>query len=132
VDSTIFNGYYQPYVDQAWSKYTNTDLNVDTQAQWGVVTGRVTSDGLLTFPNVGTFAKPAAADIFSCSTGPFGNYPTATSVEMGAIGARCTFLPPSPHHVIFIFSLPASRKPVIVFSYEITFPLRKLPSDKPR
>ncbi|KAI0879665.1 glucanase B [Hypoxylon argillaceum] len=87
MDNTLFNGYYQPYVDQAWSKYADTDLDVDTQAQWGVVTGRVTN-GLLTFPNVGTFAQPAAADVFSCSTGPFANYPTDTSIEMGAIGAR--------------------------------------------
>ncbi|KAI8949469.1 glucanase B [Xylaria longipes] len=86
-DSSLFNGYFQSYVNDAWSKYTNTDLKVDTQAQWGVVTGRV-SDGLLSFPNVGTFAQPSAIDIFSCSTGPFGNYPTATSDEMGAIGAR--------------------------------------------
>ncbi|KAI0448164.1 glucanase B [Xylaria telfairii] len=84
----LFNGYFQPYVDEAWSKYTNTDLKVDTQAQWGVVTGRVTSNGVLSFPNVGTFAKPSAIDIFSCSTGPFGNYPADTRDEMGAIGAR--------------------------------------------
>lgn len=102
-DSTLLSGYYQPYVDQAWSKYTNTDLKIDTQGQWGVVTGRVSSsNGLLTFPNVGTFAKPSAIDIFSCSSGPFGNYPAATSDEMGAIGARCKWvfgfiaLPPFP------------------------------------
>ncbi|KAI0454596.1 glucanase B [Xylaria acuta] len=87
-DVQLFNGYYQPYVDEAWSKYTNTDLKVDTQAQWGIVTGRVSSGGLLSFPGVGTFAKPSAIDIFSCSTGPFGNYPTETRDEMGAIGAR--------------------------------------------
>ncbi|KAI1742483.1 glucanase B [Xylaria scruposa] len=87
-DDQLFNGYFQSYVDEAWSKYTNTDLKVDTQAQWGIVTGRVTSDGLLSFPNAGTFAKPSAIDIFSCSTGPFSNYPIATRDEMGAIGAR--------------------------------------------
>ncbi|KAI0486948.1 glucanase B [Xylaria cf. heliscus] len=87
-DANLFSGYYQPYVDEAWTKYANTDLTVDTQAQWGVVTGRVTSDGLLSFPNVGTFAKPSAIDIFSCSTGPFSNYPAATRDEMGNIGAR--------------------------------------------
>ncbi|KAF2973532.1 hypothetical protein GQX73_g150 [Xylaria multiplex] len=87
-DSGLFDGYYQSYVDEAWSKYANTDLKVDTQAQWGVVTGRVSSNGLLTFPNVGTFAKPSAIDIFSCSTGPFGNYPAETREQMGAIGAR--------------------------------------------
>ncbi|KAI0435171.1 glucanase B [Xylaria sp. FL1042] len=87
-DSNLFNGYYQSYVDQAWTKYTNEDLTIDTQAQWGVVTGRVGSDGLLSFAGAGTFAKPSAIDIFSCSTGPFGSYPVATREEMGAIGAR--------------------------------------------
>ncbi|KAI1423826.1 glucanase B [Xylaria sp. FL1777] len=87
-NSDIFNGYYQPYVDAAWTKYSSEDLEVDTQGQWGVVTGRVTSDGLLTFAGAGTFAQPSATDVFSCSTGPFGNYPAATSQEMGAIGAR--------------------------------------------
>lgn len=47
------------------------------------------STGLLTFPGVGTFAKPTAGDVFSCSTGPFGNYPDASTREgMGNIGAR--------------------------------------------
>ncbi|KAI1430809.1 glucanase B [Xylaria sp. CBS 124048] len=87
-DSSLFNGYYQPFVDQAWSKYANTDLKVDTQADWGVVTGRVGSNGLMTFPNIGSFAKPSSIDIFSCSTGPFGNYPSETRDVMGAIGAR--------------------------------------------
>ncbi|KAI0393978.1 glucanase B [Xylariaceae sp. FL0594] len=100
VDNTLFQGYYQPYVDQAWAKYTSTDLHIDTQAQWGVVTGRVDSKtNLLTFnttsssaagtvASAGSFAKPSAGDIFSCSTGPFGNYPLATRDVQGAIGAR--------------------------------------------
>ncbi|KAI0971766.1 glucanase B [Xylaria arbuscula] len=87
-NSNIFNGYYQSYVDAAWTKYTSEDLKIDTQASWGVVTGRVNADGLLSFGDAGTFAKPAASDIFSCSTGPFGSYPVATRDEMGAIGAR--------------------------------------------
>ncbi|KAI0200445.1 glucanase B [Astrocystis sublimbata] len=87
-NGSLFDSYYQPYVDEAWSKYANEDLKVDTQAQWGIVTGRVNSDGLLSFPDTGTFAKPSAIDIFSCSTGPFSNYPAKTKDEMGAIGAR--------------------------------------------
>ncbi|KAI1412902.1 glycoside hydrolase family 64 protein [Hypoxylon sp. FL1857] len=86
-DGSLFQNYYSSYVDSVWSKYTSTDLTIDTQASWGTVTGRVQGD-LLTFANVGTFAKPSAGDIFSCSTGPFGNYPAATADEMGALGAR--------------------------------------------
>ncbi|KAI4866933.1 glycoside hydrolase family 64 protein [Hypoxylon rubiginosum] len=87
-DATLFDGYFDAYVDQVWSKYASADLTINTQASWGNVTGRVDND-LLTFANVGTFAKPSAGDIFSCSTGPFGGYPDqATADEMGALGAR--------------------------------------------
>jgi hypothetical protein len=83
MDSSLFSGYFQPYVNQVWSQYTNESLTVDTQASWGSVTGKV-SGGSLTFSGVGSFAQPSAADIFSCSTGPFAN----ASGEMGALIAR--------------------------------------------
>ncbi|KAI1469576.1 glycoside hydrolase family 64 protein [Daldinia caldariorum] len=90
-DGSLFQGYFDDYVSRVWSKYAASDLTINTQASWGDVTGRVQAGaggGLLTFPNVGTFAKPSAGDIFSCSTGPFGGYPEATRDEMGALGAR--------------------------------------------
>lgn len=63
---------------------------MDTQAQWGVVAGRVnSSNGDLDFGTDGgtalTFAKPSAADIFSCSTGAFA---ASSSIEKGALVAR--------------------------------------------
>lgn len=86
MNSSLFSGYYTNYVNQVWSRYTSTSLTVNTQAQWGNNTATVVG-GLLTFPGVGTFGKPSAADIFSCSTGPFASAPTNTA-QMGAIGAR--------------------------------------------
>jgi hypothetical protein len=83
MNSSLFSGYFQPYVNQVWSKYTSQSLTVDTQASWGSVTGQV-SGGQLTFSGVGSFGQPAAADIFSCSTGPFAN----AAGEMGALIAR--------------------------------------------
>jgi hypothetical protein len=83
MDSSLFSGYFQPYVNQVWSQYSGESLTVDTQASWGSVSGKV-SGGELTFAGVGSFAQPAAADIFSCSTGPFAN----ASGEMGALIAR--------------------------------------------
>jgi hypothetical protein len=80
---SLFSGYYNGYVNQVWQKYSTTPLAVDTQAQWGVVNGTV-SGGLLTFPGVGSFSQPSAADIFSCSSGPF----SAPGAEMGALTAR--------------------------------------------
>lgn len=83
MNSSLFSGYYQPYVDQVWSTYASRSLTVDTQASWGSASGSV-SGGVLEFPGVGSFAQPSAADIFSCSTGPFAN----ASGEMGALIAR--------------------------------------------
>ncbi|KAK0516748.1 hypothetical protein JMJ35_001351 [Cladonia borealis] len=86
LNNNLFSGYFQPYVDQVWSNYANQALSVDTQAQWGVVSGQVdSSTNLMTFDGVGTYAQPAASDIFSCSTGPFAN---TSNIELGAITAR--------------------------------------------
>ncbi|EPE24612.1 carbohydrate binding family 6 [Glarea lozoyensis ATCC 20868] len=86
MNQNLFAGYYDSYVNACWDKYTSTPLKIDTQAEWGVVTGTV-KNGLLIFPGLGTFAKPSTTDIFSCSTGPFGGYPN-NAAAMGAIGAR--------------------------------------------
>jgi hypothetical protein len=83
LNSSLFSGYFTPYVQQVWSKYTGSALSVDTQASWGTVEGQV-SGGVLNFPGVGSFAQPAAADIFSCNSGPF----NTSSAEMGALTAR--------------------------------------------
>ena len=82
----LFDGYYQPYVDAVWAKYASDTLSVDTQNQWGVVTGRI-QDGKLTFPNVGDFSQPSAANIFACNSGPFAGR-TTNQEEMGNITAR--------------------------------------------
>jgi Beta-1,3-glucanase/Putative Ig domain len=83
MDSSLFSGYFQPYINQVWSKYQSSSLTIDTQASWGSVTGQV-SGGVLNFPGLVSYAQPAAADIFSCSTGPFAN----TAGEIGAVSAR--------------------------------------------
>ena len=83
MNSSLFTGYFQPYINQVWSKYSSSSLTIDTQASWGSVTGQV-SGGVLNFPGLVSYAQPAAADIFSCSTGPFAN----TAGEIGAVSAR--------------------------------------------
>jgi Beta-1,3-glucanase/Carbohydrate binding module (family 6) len=84
VNPSLFQGYFDPYVNQVWSKYTSTSLLVDTQATWGVVSGTVGPDGQFTFPGLGSFSKPSTRDIFSCSTGPF----VVTSAAMAALVPR--------------------------------------------
>ncbi|KAI4160235.1 MAG: hypothetical protein L6R39_000230 [Caloplaca ligustica] len=86
---SLFAGYYEPYVDQVWSKYRSVPLSIDTQiGDWGTLRGKVGQNNQITFPNPRgqpyTFAKPSTADIFSCSTGPF-NLPNN---EYGNLGAR--------------------------------------------
>lgn len=66
----LFNNYYKPYVEQVWSKYTNTTLTVDTQAAAGQVAAKVTN-GSLTFADNISFTQPSTADIFSNSSGAF-------------------------------------------------------------
>ncbi|PBP25942.1 glucanase B [Diplocarpon rosae] len=66
----LFQGYYDPYVNQVFDMYTTTPLAIDTQAQWGQVIGQV-SDHTINFSGLGSFSKPSTADIFSCSSGPF-------------------------------------------------------------
>ncbi|KAF2469449.1 uncharacterized protein BDR25DRAFT_228762 [Lindgomyces ingoldianus] len=69
-NANAWGDYWNSYVQQVWSKFTNQDLTVNTQAAAGNLTGRVTN-GQLSLGEAGTFSAPSAADIFSCSTGPF-------------------------------------------------------------
>ncbi|KAL9136546.1 MAG: hypothetical protein Q9175_002245 [Cornicularia normoerica] len=85
LNPSLFNGYYQNYVNQVWSQYTSHQLFIDTQASWGTVPGQVDSSSLLDFGNGLTFTKPSTADIFSCSTGPF---VVGSNIERGALIAR--------------------------------------------
>jgi hypothetical protein len=85
MNSSLFSGYFDGYVSQVWQKYQSATLTVDTQASFGTVTGHV-AGGQLTFAGVGSFGPPAAADIFSCASGPFS--PAGLSAEMLAILPR--------------------------------------------
>lgn len=77
-----FQSYYKSYVDAVYSRYASTPLSIDTQASSGKVSGTV-KNGALDFGSGGRFTKPSAADIFSCSTGPFAD----------TAGDRAAFVP---------------------------------------
>jgi len=89
LNPSLFQNYWNPYVDAVWAKYATTQLRVDTQVQWGTVSGTVSGapTPTLNFPSVGSFPKPSARDIFSCSTGAFAPY-AVNGDEMGNITAR--------------------------------------------
>ncbi|KAK3313871.1 hypothetical protein B0H66DRAFT_365669 [Apodospora peruviana] len=82
----LFDGYYQPYVNAVWQKYSSQPLTLNTQVQWGVLKGQV-QNGKFVFGNVGAIPQPSAKDIFSCDTGAFAKYPQNTD-EMGNIVTR--------------------------------------------
>lgn len=83
-----FANYWTNYVNQVYGKYTNQNLTVDTQGQWGDVEGRSNGSGI-NFGSGGNFGKPSSGDIFSCSSGPFatgGNPETNTIIPRLAAG----------------------------------------------
>lgn len=82
-----FAGYYEPYVDEVYSKYAGEPLFVDTQRDdIGVLEGRVEGEELVFGGE--RFAKPSTIDIFSCNSGPFANNPGSDSQERLAIVPR--------------------------------------------
>lgn len=83
-------GYYTPYVNQVWSKYTSRDLVIDTQSSMGSVTCRVGQDGLLSCDGDNrSYARPSASDIWSCSTGPFAILANDNAVHRSIVPRLC-------------------------------------------
>jgi hypothetical protein len=91
-----FQTYWTDYVNQVYNHYTTSGLNVDTQASYGNVSAQVDFGRNLNFGAGGSFPRPSAADIFSCSTGPFatgGNGETNTIIpRLAAAFNRSTLL----------------------------------------
>jgi len=71
-NGTAFADYWTSYVDQVWDKYTSETLTINTQADAGEVTCQVSGDELTCEGDNRGYAKPVAADIWGCNSGPFG------------------------------------------------------------
>ncbi|MCJ1310439.1 hypothetical protein MMC25_004103 [Agyrium rufum] len=69
MNGALFAGYFEPYIEQVWSKFSNSPISVDTQAAFGNVKGQVSGSDLHLDDQV--FAKPTTHDIFNASSGPF-------------------------------------------------------------
>ncbi|RGP59103.1 hypothetical protein FLONG3_11286 [Fusarium longipes] len=88
----LLENYFAPEIDAAWKRYEEEDVEINTQAEWGDVRGRV-HHGKLVFKNVGkdkltfSFSKPSTRDIVSCSSGPFAGGPDVTPAQLN-VGAR--------------------------------------------
>lgn len=74
LNNSLFNNYYQDYVNKVWSYYENSTKNtltVNTQAAAGDVTAKVAYDVLyFSVPGI-SYVKPSTGDIFSNSSGSF-------------------------------------------------------------
>ena len=87
-NSSLFENYWTDYVNSVWDYYVSNTLVIDTQATWNTVTCNTSNDRTqLVFSGVGSFSKPAAADIFGASSGAFAAQATNTA-ELLNIGAR--------------------------------------------
>ncbi|RYP00225.1 hypothetical protein DL763_000994 [Monosporascus cannonballus] len=69
----VMADYYTSYVDQVWAKYTNEDLIIDTQGQWGRVPCRIQGSDMVCRGDSITYSKPTIVDIWGCNSGPFAN-----------------------------------------------------------
>lgn len=69
MNGNLLNTYWDAYVNQVYDQYSSQPLTINTQAQYGNVTGQVQS-GTFYFGST-AFAKPSSSDIWTCSTGPF-------------------------------------------------------------
>ena len=80
----LFADYWTGYVDEAWGRYADRVLTIDTQAAAGRVQGKM-EGGQIAFPQ-GKFGKPNAGDVFGCNSGPFS--PAGASADVLAIIPR--------------------------------------------
>lgn len=79
-----FSGYWEPYIQQVWSRFSCNEMRINTQAAFGSICGKV-KNGALELSAAGSFPQPSGADIFSCSTGPFA---TGNSTERNVVIPR--------------------------------------------
>ncbi|KAI6086386.1 glycoside hydrolase family 64 protein [Hypoxylon rubiginosum] len=86
---TAFSGYYDSYIDQVWSKYTNEDLTIDTQTDAGKVACRVAGDQMTCAGDNRAYPKPTIIDIFGCNSGPFGEIGTDNDVHRAVVPRLC-------------------------------------------
>lgn len=85
-----FANFFGKYVDQVWKRYSSSPLTIDTQGAAGKVactTGG--GDELRCEGDNRGFAKPSAADIFGCNTGPFAVQQTDNPIHKAVIPRLC-------------------------------------------
>ncbi|KAL2204645.1 glucanase B [Sarocladium strictum] len=84
-----FAGYWEQYVEQAWERFRNEDLIINTQGPPGDVRCRVNGDTLECDGDNRGYAKPSTDDILGCNTGPFGILPGDNEVHYPVVPRLC-------------------------------------------
>ncbi|KAI1086355.1 glycoside hydrolase family 64 protein [Rostrohypoxylon terebratum] len=89
IDPTAMSTYYDDYIDQVWTKYTNEDLVVNTQAAAGNVTCRASGNQLSCTNDNRAYPKPTVIDIWGCNSGPFAIKDTDNDVHRAVVPRLC-------------------------------------------
>jgi len=89
VSNTGFKDYWTSYINQVWTKYTTNTLTIDTQGSAGKVACKVVSGNLTCAGDNRGYAKPSAADIFGCDSGPFAILKGDNSIHAAVVPRLC-------------------------------------------
>lgn len=89
VESTAFSNYWTTYVNQVWTHYATNTLTIDTQAAAGEVSCTTASGNLVCDGDNRSYAKPVAADIFGCNSGPFAIQGSDNLVHVAVVPRLC-------------------------------------------
>ncbi|KAI1362973.1 glycoside hydrolase family 64 protein [Xylaria arbuscula] len=84
-----FGTYYDDYINQVWSKYTNEDLTINTQTAAGNVACRVSGDQLNCAGDNRAYPKPTIGDIWGCNSGPFAIIGSDNAVHAAVVPRLC-------------------------------------------
>lgn len=87
-----FQSYFTKYVDQVWSHYSTNTLTVNTQSSAGKVACKVSNNALTCAGDNRAYAKPSAADIFGCNSGPFAIAGSDNAVHRAVVPRLCAAL----------------------------------------
>ncbi|KAI1103358.1 glycoside hydrolase family 64 protein [Jackrogersella minutella] len=89
IDPSAMSTYYDDYIDQVWTQYTNQDLIIDTQAAAGNVTCRASGNQLTCTEDNRAYPKPTVIDIWGCNSGPFGIQDGDNDVHKAVVPRLC-------------------------------------------
>lgn len=86
---TAFSDYWTSYVNDVWSHYSTTPLTIDTQVSAGKVNCTTSGDYMSCVGDNRAYAKPTAADIFGCNSGPFGIISSDNDIHRAVVPRLC-------------------------------------------